>query len=56
MCGVCCCVWCVYINQDVIGDRAEIEDWSKYDQISNNQSLDLPRQASQKKQSESLGG
>ena len=41
------------MNQDIIGDIAKLEDWSGSVQISTCQGLDLPRQASPNKQSES---
>ena len=41
---------------DIIGHNAKIEDWSGSVSLRNSQGLDLPRQASTKKQSESLGG
>ena len=54
MCVVVCDVFT--FSQDIIGDIAKIKDWSGSVQISNSQGLDLPRQASPKKQTESLGG
>ena len=45
----------IHVNH-IIGDIATFEDWSGSVQICNSQGLDMPRQASPNKQSESLGG
>ena len=51
---VCFAVRKSYVDQDIIGDIAKIEDWSESVQISTCQGLDLPGQASPNKQSKSL--